>query len=136
MTKEEILTGTTLIVEFLGGKYVGKERMGGIDYDMFDLPESFPIKLSDADMFGMKRTGYTAFHESFDWIMPVVEKIEEIHHPVEYHYINVRISQGYIEIEGANKRIYRNTSVEGSKIKALWLAVIDFIKWYNENKQP
>jgi hypothetical protein len=75
------------------------------------------------------------YHNSWDWLMQVVEKIEAIHHVIEHKYINVRISQGYVEIEGATERIFYNCSVEGSKIKATWLAVHHFITWYNaQNK--
>ncbi len=56
------------------------------------------------------------YHSSWDCLMDVVEKIEAIHHIFEGDYINVRISQGYVEIEGTRARmgegkIFRNTSI-------------------------
>lgn len=117
MDTQEIIEGEILISEFDGwikhnGRYWHKERNITTYYDPVDFQ----------------------YHSDWSRLMPVVEKIEAIHQVFSNGYINVRISQGYIQIEGAGKKIFKNTSIEGSKIKALWLAVIEFIQWYNQNK--
>jgi hypothetical protein len=76
---------------------------------------------------------YLKYSSDWNWLMPVVEKIEGLHSIFEHYYLNVRISQGYVQIEGVKgHRIYFNTSVEGGKIKATYKAVVEFIKYYND----
>jgi hypothetical protein len=117
MTDQEILEGNKLIAEFMGVK-IGVDKYSWRPGCIDPLEER-----------------HLAYHEEWGWLMPVVEKIEEIHHVKEGHYLNVRISQGYIQIEGCpGERIFVNTSIAGSKKKAIWYAVVDFIKWYNQQK--
>lgn len=59
------------------------------------------------------------YHSSWDWLMPVVEKIEK--------------TFAYVNIKGCAVNI--STIIETSaptKIEATWIAVVMFIKWYNE----
>lgn len=70
------------------------------------------------------------YHTSWDWLMPVVEKIEgcdgvsdEEVVTIEYHDCIIPYHQGEIRAIGAD-----------SKIDAVYQAVVAFIKWYNENK--
>lgn len=120
----DVLTGNKLIAEFMGAKYLGKERSAGINYDMFDFPESFPIQLSTADDFGYKRTGYLGFHERWDWLMIVIDDIKynrrftvtnlnEVSHPSYIRYLAI-------------ERAFRNVSIE-----QCFRAVVQFIIWYN-----
>lgn len=81
MNEKEIQEGNKLIVEILGGKYIGKDRIGGHDYDMYNLPASFPVKLSTPDEFGMKRTGYCGFNSQWDWIIPAWIKLRGLLDP-------------------------------------------------------
>lgn len=86
------------------------------------------------------------FNTSWDWLMPVVEKI------AKYYYQGYQTNNGYKNITeydyayprtfgmlngGSGKfmvRINRMTLHEDeSLIKATYEAVIEFIKWYNEN---
>jgi hypothetical protein len=63
-------------------------------------------------------TGYE-YNVSWDWLMPVIEKIEE---------------KNTVEIKGNAVVIpYANVFVRGdSKLEAAWQAVVEFIKWYNK----
>lgn len=73
------------------------------------------------------------FDEEWDWLMPVVEKIELTH--------DVMIIKNTCLI---NKDKYDNftawTAYAGepnpseNKIEAVWYAVVKFIEWYNQNK--
>lgn len=113
--------GNKLIAEFMGwnafpGNMI-KEKLGVA-----------PIRID-----GLK------FHSSWDWLMPVVEKIEEIHdsNPIVYVVINgygceisymvnhnwpedrdVIVDMGYPEAQ--------------SKIESVWKAVVKFIEKHNE----
>jgi hypothetical protein len=122
MTQEQIIEGNKLIAEFMGAFY-----------STSDQPNPYWVGVPDNGQYlGTHRLQY---HSSWDWLMPVVERIEGLHSILEHKYINVRITQGYVVIEGAHKEILFNTSIEGSKIKATWLAVVEFIKWYNKQKE-
>lgn len=84
------------------------------------------------------------YDNNWSWLMPVVEKIENLTAKV--------IDKVYVSINGKScnmwnyynpmevlraateSKIYRLRSNGRTKIEATWLAVIDFIKWYNELK--
>ena len=132
-TKTRTITeGNRLIAEFEG--YETYEGYGTImvDYGIDEHGNENERTIED-----------THYHSSWDWLMPVVEKIEtlfnhgidvnilsdgttieqlrddengELHHPVEI----VRMTAGEID--------YKN------KIQHTWLAVVEFIEWYNNKK--
>jgi hypothetical protein len=74
------------------------------------------------------------YHTSWDWLMPVVEKIEK-ETPFTFN-----ISRSQVWLADENYRmtaIGERIAVEAdSKIEAVYLAVVQFIKWYNKNKKP
>ena len=118
MKKEE---GNKLIAEFMG----------------FEYDRSLPAHGGGTLItFSIKDVVY---HASWDWLMPVVEKINEMEFSFEidtwvgvtvYDYSKNFRPESLIEVlkedEDGNKI---------STIKSVWLAVIEFIKWYNQNKQ-
>lgn len=81
------------------------------------------------------------YHLSWEEIMPVVEKIESNGHKTIIgggdhwgNYCNIMFGKNSEE----RKKIYQETNQETkamgqheSKIVSVWLALIDFIKWYN-----
>ncbi len=75
------------------------------------------------------------YHSSWDWLMPVVEKIQSIYITPAPNYTGYRIEivvQGYVKISGfPMPPILRNVSISGSLINAVWLAVTDFIQFHN-----
>lgn len=109
MDTKEVIEGNRIIAEFMGLKYD--------DHDE---------KWHDGKYFATDSLLYNT-----DWsrLMPVVEKIE---------------SKGYgVIIEKKSSIIHevhptmQNKSWEkrnGNKIENTWLAVIEFIKWYNQSK--
>ena len=71
------------------------------------------------------------YNTSWDWLMPVVEKIEGIGASViigrffcEIKYIDALNQEKQFEVRIAS----------GIKINAVTSAVVNFIKWYNENQ--
>ena len=96
------------------------------------------------------------FHESWDWLMPVVEKIESLDLSEtgyswegldgETQYNNQNIC---VEIERNQCWIYMNLQLDplhtinaetfnkkcNTKIEAVYAAVVEFIEWYNTIKQ-
>ena len=67
------------------------------------------------------------YQTSWDWLMPVVEKIESLRH-------YVLIDTGSCEIGGDDVPVSISYENGDTKIKMVYLAVIEFINWHNENK--
>lgn len=111
---KEIIEGNKAISEFMG---IWGNRKG------IDVTEPQGLK----------------YHTSWDWLMPVVEKIESIHD--EHHgYFGVHISSNGCTIQATNFRPdkpipnpphYFADYVYDTKILSTWMAVVGFIKWYN-----
>lgn len=72
------------------------------------------------------------YHTSWDWLIPVVEKIEKQLDENNYHLI-VKIENTYCSIlkEDGEEII---GFAEKNKLEATYKAVAEFIKWYNKNK--
>jgi hypothetical protein len=66
------------------------------------------------------------FHSSWDWLLPVVEKIWVI--------CNNRISLFYFEIEQETIPNNLSENLGESNIADCWYAVTEFIQWYNTQK--
>ena len=67
------------------------------------------------------------FHSSWDWLMPVVEKIEQ--DQGEGYNILIEHRNCWIESDGITIEGYSTES----KIEAVFNAVCEYITWYNEN---
>ena len=75
------------------------------------------------------------YHSSWDWLMPVVDKIESIDDGA--FDINILKNGTQIfEYQADGKVIVDNVGMISfeDKIEHVFEAVIEFIKWYNENK--
>jgi len=100
MNKKEILEGNKLIAEFM----VGCEIIEGTvirKTKYYNFPDHCSTKYLISDM---------KFHSSWDWLMPVVEKIEPL-------------SSGEFSLH----------DFVSADIKAIWASCVIFIKWYNKN---
>jgi hypothetical protein len=67
------------------------------------------------------------YHSSWDWLMLVVEKIEAIENSDDYE---VDIFGNCCQIGTLDE----NSAVGKTKIEAVWLAVIQFIEWFNSEQ--
>lgn len=127
MTKEQI-EGNKLIAEFCGWT---------IEPGMEDHADPYynqPQK--DGYIPAMVLASNLRYHSSWDWLMPVVGKIQEFGYSV------------LINCEGKKLASFTNTIVndsqvsptvivdgysEKSQIKSVYEAVVEFIKWHNKN---
>lgn len=127
----EWIAGNKLIAEF-DGWYQKPEVNKGSDINWFH--EKYSEKVTKSLSLPM-RPQHFKYHSSWDWLMPVVEKIQSIDITPPPNYSGYRIEilvQGYVKINGfPMPPIFTNVSIEGSLIKAVWEAVIQFITWYN-----
>lgn len=71
------------------------------------------------------------FHTSWDWLMPVVDKIEDMRDENNGCLFNVSTIQTWTEIIDCRTS---DTIAEGdaeTKIQSVFDAVVEFIKWHN-----
>jgi hypothetical protein len=133
-----------LIAEFMGGKFKCVK---------FDLLDTWTIDLpwfddpSNSSLYFVKQLRY---HLSWDWLVPVVEKIENIGVNVQikgkYHpwhkktYNQTTIVYDIYKDIDENRatdliELYRKSSETSfNKLDTVFEAVVEFIEWYNENK--
>lgn len=106
MTEKEILEGNLLIAEFMK-----------VD---FSLPYMWR-----PGAFIEFTVDHLTYHKSWDWLMPVVEKIESLYYEVYIDGCSCEIStSGY-------EWVTHCECLEKTKIKATYKACIEFIKQYN-----
>lgn len=116
MTEEEIINGNKLIAGFMGIKLENNWRDG------YDYALQHVYGFND-EYYDCRLASNLGFHSSWDWLMPVVEKIWAITgcRTLFYFEANEKLT------------IYSNIQSSDAKIE-IWSAVIEFIKWYNESK--
>jgi len=71
------------------------------------------------------------YHESWDWLMPVVEKIESLGFEVLIGRISCNINRILDRENPISSFVCGDIS---KKIEIVYLAVVQFINWYNKNK--
>jgi len=120
MTTEE---NNQLIAEFMGVK---PNKDG--EYEMYQALDFIEDGEDEKHSYSGKEMEFKA---SWNWIMPVVEKVDQIGASViigrmfcEIKYIDPLNQSKHFEVRIAS----------GVKINAINGAIVDFIQWYNENK--
>ena len=105
MTKEKILENNKLIAEFMN------------------------LKLYNESENGWRTLISLHYHESWEWLMPVWIKINGL-------YKCIQIKEDYVKMDVRHKNSLSRTSKYNKygEIGALYRTVIEFIKWYNQNK--
>ena len=128
MTPKEIIEGNKLIAEFMGGEV---KSIG-------DFPNVF-WKLSYRPSYSGITIDLLEYHSSWDWLMPVVEKIENCFE--RYVIVTIKGTGCHITLFTQYAMVHNGIDFpnidyhhENSKIEAVWLAVVEFIKWYNQQK--
>lgn len=132
MTQEEIIKGNNLIAEFM------EYEIAGTDGDTsavlaYYFPDNHPTHA------GMVSADSLLFNSSWDWLMPVVEKIEKDRNCIIIDGTSCHIDSNdgqYSETNCCtmNNRFETDKDTE-SKIESTWMAVVEFINWYNKNKK-
>jgi hypothetical protein len=119
---KDILEGNKLIAEFMPDmkpfenpyRKIKKEDGFYIRYNIIDGSRSI--------------VGDIKYHTSWDWIMPVVERIGEDYEFMIDTYAGIEVSEKPMQSILA---VDRDESIP--LIHQTWLAVVEFIKWYNQN---
>ena len=104
MTQEQILEGNKIIAEFMGIK-ISHLGVG----DLYRCPVTdLPTTVCELE-----------YHESWDWLMPVVENISRWADVNKDKYNEYFWKEPY----------HTDFLIFRMEINELWLAVVEFIKW-------
>lgn len=137
---EKTTENNILLAEFLGWSKNTVVSDGKGRYYDFICPDGIEIIEEHEDCYcsdcGRSNTTKSflygedlKFHNDWNWLMLVVEKIESYGHAVE-------ISETYCLISSTTNWTIANIGGgDYTKLSATYEAVINFIEWYNENKQ-
>jgi hypothetical protein len=158
MELNRITYGNKLIAEFMGGKFLGTDeyetRHGSHDVylvDRWQPPYGIPHQ-NNANI------GIFDYHLSWDWVMPVVEMIENIgentmdvshnyHFDIAKRFVRVVYNwKVYLTFDGTcdkysfedftnSYKEYRYAAYDMNKLQCVWLACVEFIEWYNASVQ-
>ena len=115
MTTNEILEGNKLIAEFMGIKtkvYSDRPSIVYYDYNGF-----------------MNSTDQMEYHSSWDWLMPVVQKIETMdscRYKIILHFEIAFIDDTATRPDSSVIRASGN-----NRLETAYNMVIKFIQWYN-----
>jgi hypothetical protein len=128
--------GNKLIAEFMGG-ILDKKNYARNNYRFKEpffiwIPqgENYPEHIETLYSVHKSKLQY---HSSWNWLMPVVEKIRND------HYIEISFYGDYnkclIICTKADKMIMLQRSLkDNTTIEIVWQAVIQFLEWYNKEQ--
>lgn len=120
-----------LIAEFMGYKQSGKKEVGANLVD-----DTYHWYLKDVGYYyingGWHAEDYLLFHLDWNWLMSVVDRIESMSYVKgRRYYLSVDKSHVQIRIDRMNYQPYSKWGSSNDKLKATYKAVIEFIKYYN-----
>lgn len=115
-----------LICDFMG--FEKQETKGeGTEFEYYKIGTG---SLYNQDIFNTCSIDYMCFDSSFDWLIPVVDKIETL--PMA----NVIILNGKCRIQQWDVTdmdiLYVKVTEAPRKIDALFAGVVEFIQWHND----
>lgn len=140
--KTDITEGNRLIAEFMGDSVIVED-----DGIAIISQTSFLLWFSGVNRLEEHRK--KCYHSSWDWLMPVVEKIELIDLSNGQYGYTVHIEGWRCKVTDAfgdkkSNKIRTHIAIENnpvrgldisSKIEAVYIAVVEFIKWHNNQNK-
>lgn len=140
MTEKEILEGNRLIAKFDYRLSFRNDRKNFAEW-------VGPINGEIGNAFMSTQLKY---HKSWNWLMPIVEKISTINHGSKegqrYIFNTNRCAKSHINENDKPIKIrikgvmitYPMPFIEidsFNELEGTWFAIVEFIKWYNQNKK-
>jgi hypothetical protein len=116
MTQEEIVKGNKLISEFMGYRINFQDDIPFVTLDKILFDEYVAV------------SNWAKYNSSWDWLMPVVERIESFGYYFFMFPNNESHISKYTSIVGKSISQIQLTS----KLESVWYVVVEFIKWYNK----
>ena len=108
------IEGNAIIAEFMGAYQADPK------HEAMDMDDKYPDGTDRAIPGRMK------YHSSWGWLMPVVEKIEDMEDD------DFRILGSSAEVLTYDGDIIVEMITKGTKLQAVYECAIAFIKWHNE----
>jgi hypothetical protein len=119
MTQEETLEYNKRCAEVLGYQVMSEKS-----FLMYEYPKGTDLSKVWVD-------AALVFHSDWNWIMEVLQKIEDLNYSVEVCNIGARNYVCYIR-SGGVEAVY--SRILETKKEAVVQAINQFLIWYNENK--
>ncbi len=134
----ETEVGNKLIAKFLGWVNLKEDRPERFKNDYWQTgtyaahKTFFPCTLSKLDP-AYAVCEYLFFHSDWNWLMGVVEKIKSMRHDVRLaSFLHNDAVKNVCEITNQSGETLAYRSDDKTQIEVTWLAVVDFINWYNK----
>lgn len=125
---KEITDGNKLIAEFMGWK---ENESGYYPHPQYEYNYKGEIIESSMGNYKGDKPLYM-LHKSWDWLIPVIEKIESL----AFQVVMTKPIAGWsICTIKSEKLNYTEEQAASVKINSVHKAVINFIKWYNEQNK-
>ena len=131
------MTNNKLIAEFMGA--VGTPKYNPTEWDVY-ITGCLDVDSDDENAQHFYTPDEMKYHISWDWLMPVVEKIEEI--AIDDTNLIVKEHRFEFDMGYTQCKIYDHNGVfeviygdMGSKLLSTYQAVVEFIKIYNDDEQ-
>lgn len=122
MSHKEVSEGNKLIAEFMGGEFETNLPFTYTKSGWVNTPANSSRQI--AQDYDLK------YHSDFNWLMPVVEKIEKLKFEIHiYSHYNWKEPNRVVICDWRDNIIINNSS--DHKIEGLFKSIIEFIKWYN-----
>lgn len=112
------IEGNKLIAEFMGWKHLPADKF--VKFARFEIGEEG------------EQMSNPKYHSSWDWLMPVVEKIEtDASQETGHNEIHITENTCVIFRMSYIKPEFKNIDSK-SKITAVWKTVVQYTQWYND----
>ena len=143
MTNKEILEGNVLIAEFMGWKVVTGDKIKlpyknhyfGINPITKRIYNS--VNSEDYNECWTKVALYVKYNSSWDWLMPVVQKVTKLIQDKQYipigKYQEYKEQYDIYEEQWRKLFDYQAYNFFKADIESIYKAMISFIEWYNHN---
>ncbi len=126
-TIENIIKNNELIALFMGGRFETNLSFTYTKSGWFDTPANDNCQVAQSYSF--------KYHSDWNWLMPVIEKICTIKFGNEFgfnghtflHKFGMQNREGQVTAQFYGFELFQSETI----INATYLAVIDFVKWYN-----
>lgn len=125
--EKEILEGNKLIADFMGLVYEPET-------EIYDSSSQDPPYTRKERWLGFASGIVTPVYEtlqynsSWDWLMPVIRKMKSMQHDPNEMFMGTTLDRAMQFANVLERPIY-------APINVIWLRVVEFIKWYNNQKK-
>ena len=123
---KNLLENNKLIAEFMGLDW--EEVVGQCKYNLYESGYRDNLIINNPE-------SWVCYNSSWDWLMIVVEKIESIEDGI--YQVDI-LQEGCKILKKCSLLIDKTVSKlepDTTKIKSVYLACVEFIKWYNKQNK-